>query len=176
MREIAQVIKELLRSFTDNAVPHGKLGHRYNTYWTEEIIYALSNEGKERGFEVHSRINTCEDWVPDLCWLDIANGTIRSIPLIVMCEWRSSPHIEQRFYTLVGARPHLRVAILDATFPKSPAGHAKLWAQQKVSDLKSLASAFDNSQPTDTYLFCIWCRDEDTNEWYFEFGPSVQSE
>ena len=172
MNQMVKIIQNCLLSFTNKANIEGKIGHHYNSYWKESIKYFLSNKGKEQGFEVHSRQENGDDWVPDICWFELQDGVIKSLPLIVMCEWRPSPHIEQRFYSLIGARVHLRVAILDATFPNAPAGHAKSWAQQKVSELKHLVSAFDGSQPDDSYLFCVWCRDEGGGEWHFDLPQS----
>lgn len=167
MDQMIDAIKRILKHFTDDAVAHGKLGLRYNQYWTEEIIYRLDNEGKRHGFEVFIRSGS-EEWVPDLCWTETEGGFLKSIPLIVICEWRSSPVIERRFCTLLGARADLRVVLLDATFPESPAGYSKTWAKEKIPQLMEQVKQFDKTVPTDTYLFCIWCRDAGESDWYFD--------
>ena len=171
MVSVEQSIRDGLTEFGEIAVAEGKIGLRYDQLWTEEILKRLSNEGKKRRFEVHIRKEFDEYRMPDLVWFGMEDGVIRAIPLLVMVEWRPSPWIEMRFATLANVRAHLRVCILDATFPDMEAGYAKAWAEDKISELCDRASKFDKSEEADRYLFCIWCRDVGDGEWLFASVP-----
>ena len=171
MVSIEESIRDTLREFGDMAVSQGKIGLRYDQFWTDEILRRLSNEGKKQRFEVHVRREFEEYRMPDLVWFKIEDGIIVSIPLLVVVEWRPSPWIESRFSTLANVRAQLRVMILDATFPQSEAGYSKKWAEEKVSELRHRASRFDGSEDGDRYLFCVWCRDMGEGEWVFFSVP-----
>ena len=171
MVSIEQSIRDALSEFTETAVSEGKIGLRYDQFWTDEILKRLSNEGKKQRFEVHVRREFDEYRMPDLVWFRMEEGVIQSIPLLVVVEWRPSPWIEMRFATLANVRAHLRVCILDATFPDAEAGYSQAWAEDKISELRHRASKFDQSEEEDRYLFCIWCRDAGGGEWLFTSVP-----
>ena len=69
---------------------------------------------------------------------------------------------------------HLRVCILDATFPNKEPGYAEEWAQDKVAQLHYRALVFDKSEESDTYLFCVWCRDKGEGKWHFELKTATE--
>ena len=171
MVSMEQSIRHALSEFTEAAVSEGKIGLRYDQLWTDEILRRLSNEGKKQRFEVHMCREFDEYRMPDLVWFRMEDGVIRGIPLLVVVEWRPSPWIESRFSTLANVRAHLRVCILDATFPDAEAGYSKAWAEDKISELCDRASKFDKSEEADRYLFCIWCRDVGDGEWLFASVP-----
>ena len=169
MKPIQESIMESLSEFSNYAISQCKTGPQYNRYWKDHILYLFENEAKRRFFEVSNHGNG-EAWGPDQCWIDMQNGIMRGVPLVMMCEWRSSPHIEERFCTVIVARCSLRVIVFDATFPQSPEGHSKRWAEEMIAGLKKAAEAFEFSEPDDSYLFAVWCRDEGGGAWHFDSG------
>ena len=171
MLSIEDSIKKCLEDFTQEAVERKQIGLQYNKYWTDEILYSLANEGKQRGLEVFARKNFEEVRMPDLVWYNPKEGMLRSIPLFLMVEWRPSPFIEMRFEVLTNVKTHLRVCVLDSTFPQAAAGFAQEWAQNKIAELYDRALCFDMTEETDRYLFCVWCRDQNPGEWLFESYP-----
>ena len=175
MKPIQESLMDSLSEFSRNATAQGKVGFQYNKYWKEQIVYLFANEGKKRLFQVYNHPNA-EEWGPDQCWTEMQDGQMRNIPLVMMCEWRPAPHLYERFCTVMAARTSLRVIICDATFPEDEAGGARYWAEQVTAGLKAYALNFNLTEPTDSYLFCVWCRDkgnEGKGEWYFDMVESL---
>ena len=164
MEDIQQSITTWLSSISDNATEKDKIGSRYDTWWLEEIRYWLIRDGKMRNLEVVSRLHKGLD----ICWIKKTNGIMERKPIALVCDWRSSPHLENRFDSLVWTRADLRVMVFDATYPKQERGASLTWAKERIDYLMNRARQFNQSEPSDEYLFCVWCRDKEDASWHFQ--------
>ena len=121
-------------------------------YDTSGILTALCEVGQDDfDYSVHasSRFVKCKkaggEWLYDMTWYEpYDKKSMKSIPLVAECEWKTMGAISDDFQKLLCARARLKVLIYD-----------EKWFEDEPADKKfsEWIENYNDSQNGDTYLF-----------------------
>ena len=125
---------------------------------TKRVERLLTKLGKERGYRVAVKGEGCNwgksEWMYDVVWANLSKDSelLRSIPLVMECEWGNTQEVWDDFQKLLISCAAVRVLIFRADSRNKASSLAK--------DLKQQIECFESRQDGDKYLFASYVEKE----------------